>query len=80
MIKEFPHHVAWTDAMADGGSFVGLIEYQRKLPFSCVHILWVINPAISDQIEAELSAIKMLEKICRITDSDTVVYDDGVAL
>ncbi len=80
MVKEFPHHIAWTDAMRDGGRFVGLIEYQRKLPCAMVHVLWVVSPMLKGEDEAEFAAVNMLEQICEITDSDNVIYSDGVAL
>ena len=80
MVKEFPHHIAWTDAMTEGYNYVGLIEYQRKLPFAMVHVLWVINPHLTGEDEAEFAAINMLEQICEITDGDNVIYSDGVAL
>lgn len=80
MIKEFANHIAWTDAMREGYNYVGLIEFQRKLPCSVVHALWVINPHLMDEYEAEVAAIAMLEEIYEITDSDKVIYSDGVAL
>ncbi|GGY71822.1 hypothetical protein GCM10011613_15890 [Cellvibrio zantedeschiae] len=80
MVKEFANHIAWTDAMREGYSYVGLIEFQRKLPCSIVHALWVINPHSMDEFEAETAAIAMLEKIDEITDADKVIYCDGVAL
>lgn len=80
MVKEFSHHIAWTDAMREGFSYVGLIGYQRKSPFAIVHVLWVINPSLTGEDEAEFAAISMLEQICEITESDNVVYRDGVAL
>jgi hypothetical protein len=80
MVKEFPHHIAWTDAMREGCNYVGLIEYQRKLPCARVHVLWVFSPYEAGADEAEGAAINMLEQICEITDGDNVIYSDGVAL
>jgi hypothetical protein len=37
--------------MTEGCSFVGLIEYQRKPPYSCVHVLCVINPYVRSEEE-----------------------------
>lgn len=80
MLKEFAHHIAWTDAMIEGCNYVGLIEYQRKFPCSMVHALWVINPLLTSEYDAEMAATTMLEQICEITDSNKVIYSDGVAL
>lgn len=80
MVKEFPYYIAWTDAMHDGNSFVGLIEYQRKLPGANVQTLWVIAPNLTQQRDAEIAAIGMLHHIRDITASGRVIYSDGVAL
>jgi hypothetical protein len=80
MIKEFPNHIAWTDAMREGYNYVGLIEYQRKSPCSLIHALWVINPYLMSECEAENAAVSMLEQIHDITGSDKVIYSDGVEL
>lgn len=39
LIKEFNFHLAWTDVMKQGVGYVGLIEYQRKLPGPLIHSL-----------------------------------------
>ena len=80
MVKEFKHYIAWTDVMRAGNGFVGVIEYQRKLPCSMVHVLWVINPQIRDEDESEDAATAMLEQISEITAAGKVIYSDGVAL
>lgn len=80
MVKEFSNHIAWTDAMKEGQGYIGLIEYQHKLPFSMVHALWVIDPRLTNEDDAELAAMNMLEQIYDITDTDRVIYNDGVAL
>jgi len=80
MVKEFPRHIAWTEVMKEGFNFVGLIEYQRRAPCSMVHVLWVLGPQFHDEADAELAATSMLENIREITDTDGVIYSDGVAL
>lgn len=80
MVKEFADHIAWTDSMKDGHNYVGLIEYQRKIPASTVHVLWVINPQMKAEDQAERAAAKMLEQIREITDRNNIIYSDGVAL
>ena len=80
MVKEFPNYIAWTDAMREGQSYVGLIEYQRKLPGANVQILWVVAPNLHEQRDAEIAAIGMLNHIRDITASGRIIYSDGVAL
>ncbi len=66
--------------MREGGSFIGLIEFQRKLPWAAVHSLWVINPQLKNEDDAEIAAMVMLEHIFDITESNRVIYSDGIAL
>ena len=80
MVKEFPYYIAWTDAMREGQKYVGLIEYQRKLPGANVQILWVVSPNLNEQRDAEIAAIGMLNHIREITASGRIIYSDGVAL
>jgi len=80
MVKEFARHIAWTEVMKEGLGFVGLIEYQRRAPCSMVHVLWVVGPHLSDEDHAEMAATAMLENISEITEYDSVIYSDGVAL
>jgi len=85
MIREFEYHIAWTDVMREGRNFIGLIEFQRKLPCPLmqtywVQALWVFNLRRMDELEAEDAAVAMLEQIDEITPAGTVIYKDGVAL
>jgi hypothetical protein len=85
MIREFEYHIAWTDVMKEGRNFIGLIEFQRKLPCplvqtSWVQALWVFNLRRMNELEAENAAADMLEKIDEITPNGKVIYCDGVAL
>ena len=80
MVKEFRNYIAWTDAMREGQTYVGLIEYQHKLPCSMVHALWVIDPRLTNEDDAETAAMTMLEQIYDITDADRIMYSDGVML
>lgn len=80
MVKEFARHIAWTEVVKEGCKFVGLIEYQRRAPCSMVHELWVVGPHLNDEDEAEIAAASMLESIRDITESDNIIYSDGVAL
>ncbi|MBM7061910.1 hypothetical protein JQX08_14460 [Pseudomonas sp. UL073] len=80
MFKDFPHHVAWTDAMRDGPRYIGLIEYQPKRPGSRVNVLWVVLPDCACEAEAETAADDMLREIRDITRDGQVIYSDGVAL
>jgi hypothetical protein len=80
MVKQFANYIAWTDAMKEGQNYVGLIEYQHKLPYSLVHALWVIDPRLTNESDAEIAAMTMLEQIYEIADGDRVIYSDGVAL
>lgn len=80
MVKEFSEYMAWTDVRKEGSTFVGLIEYQRKIPGSLVNILWVIAPNITQLFDAEKAAIRMLSHIRDITPQGRIIYSDGVAL
>jgi hypothetical protein len=80
MVKEFPRHIAWTEVMKKGYSFVGVIEYQRNAPCSMVHELCVLGPPCHDEIDAELAANSMLQNIREITDGGDVIFSDSVML
>ncbi|WP_039917341.1 hypothetical protein [Cellvibrio mixtus] len=80
MVKEFEHHIAWTDAMKYGPGYAGLIGYQRKFSGDLAHILWVLGPNLICEQDAENSAEKMLDQISEITCFGRVVYADGVML
>lgn len=84
MIREFNFHVAWVDVMKEGSSYIGLIEYQSKLPCpltrSYVQPLWVFDGRCMDEYEAKYAAMDMLNQIDEITFSGRVVYKDGVTL
>jgi hypothetical protein len=80
MVKEFPEYIAWTDAMKEGNHFIGLIEYQRKVPGAEVNILWVMAPNIIEQFDAEKAAVRMLGHIRDISVHGRIIYSDGVAL
>lgn len=80
MVKEFPHYVAWTDAMTYEHGFAGFIGYQSKTPYGIAHILWVIAPNFRSEAEAESSADNMLEQIRDINSFGDVIYTDGVML
>ncbi|MEN0037944.1 MAG: hypothetical protein AAGC78_12800 [Cellvibrio sp.] len=70
MIKEFSHHVAWTDAMKYKNRYTGLIGYQRKIGDGLARILWVYGPEFTEISAAESSAEKMLEQIKDIISSE----------
>lgn len=84
LVKEFEYHLAWTDVVRNGRSYVGLIEYQRKLARtssrSWVQVLWVYNANAMDAQKAEQAAVAMLSQIHEITRAGQVIYKDGVAL
>lgn len=80
MIKEFSHHVAWTDAMKYKNRYTGLIGYQRKIGDGLARILWVYGPEFTEIAAAELSAEKMLEQITDINCFEHIIYADGVML
>lgn len=80
MFRDFAGSSAWTDAMFDGGAYVGLIEYQAKREGAAVQVLWVFAPGSRCEEEAEVAAQEMLARIREITADGRVHYDDGVAL
>ncbi len=80
MVKEFSDYIAWTDVREEGSKFVGLIEYQRKIPGSMVNILWVMAPNITQFFDAEKAAIRMLSHIRDINTQGRIIYSDGVTL
>ena len=80
MVREFEHHIAWTDAMRYGCGYAGLIGYQRKFNGELTRVLWVIGPNIACESDAETSAEKMLDQIAEITCFGRVIYTDGVML
>lgn len=80
MVKEFHHHMAWTDAMEYENGYAGLIGYQSKRPDAIVHLLWVIAPNFSSTADAEDSADRMLQQIQDINRFGKVIYADGVML
>lgn len=80
MVKDFEHHVAWTDAMAYEQGYAGLIGYQRKSLKGSAHILWVLGPYLRSEYDAEISADRMLEQIVAINRFGKVIYSDGVML
>lgn len=80
MVKEFEHHIAWTDAMKYRLGYAGIIGYQRKNVDGLAHILWVIDPNFGCEHDAEMSAERMLDQITEITSFGRVVYADGVML
>lgn len=80
MVKEFLHYTAWTDVMKYEHGYAGLIGYQHNAPDSLAHLLWVIAPNFTSELDAEISADKMLEQIRDITQFGKVIYVDGVML
>ncbi len=80
MFREFEHCTAWTDAMYNGASFIGLIEYQPKRYGGEVTVLWVIDPSCVCEREAEDAAERMLCAILDIHPERGVLYADGIPL
>jgi hypothetical protein len=80
MVKEFKHHIAWTDAMRYSDGYAGLIGYQRKFGDGPARILWVYGPNFPNELEAEISAERMLSQITDINSFERIIYADGVML
>lgn len=80
MFRNFPHCIAWTDAMPSGSGYVGLIEYQPSRKDAQVQVLWVYTPGCTCAREAEAAADHMLRAIGEITPEGQVIYRDGVSL
>ena len=80
MFKDFSHHIAWTDTMKSGDTFIGLIEYQSKTCGASVQVLQVISPDCICANEAEYAADKMLQQIHTISENDEIIYSDGIRL
>lgn len=78
MVKEFACHIAWTEVIREGCKFVGLVEYQRRVPWAMVHELCVVGPYLNDENDAEIAATSLLENIKEITECDDIIYNDRV--
>ncbi|SDI25435.1 hypothetical protein SAMN05216189_1003163 [Pseudomonas delhiensis] len=80
MFRDFSGSSAWTDAMRDGGAYVGLIQYQPKREGAPVEVLWVFAPGSRNAAEAEDAARRMLARIRDISADGRVRFDDGISL
>lgn len=80
MTKDFQNYIAWTHVKKEGDKFFGCIEYQRKIPDASVDTLWVMASNMTQQIGAEIAAIRMLSHILDININGRIIYNDGLAL
>ncbi|RYG09798.1 MAG: hypothetical protein EOO07_23245 [Chitinophagaceae bacterium] len=80
MVKEFMHHVAWSDSMPCEKGYAGIIGYQHKTLNDGARILWVISPHFRSEYDAAVSADNMLDQIATIDRFGRVIYADGVML
>lgn len=80
MYRDFPQCRAWTDAMCEGGRYIGLIQFQALRAGAEVEMLWVVAPGCQCRRDAEWAAWRMLQRVSDISADGQVWFDDGVAL